>query len=61
MKWYKWKNRGGQIVLNASRHLVLPVANMLVAWLVMHYNGAEHWGAFVPDLILINLSVHILA
>lgn len=57
----KWKDRGAQIVLNAARHLILPVANMLVAWLVMHYNGAEQWGAFVPDLILINLSVHILA
>ena len=42
----KWKERGSQVVLNAARYLIIPVANMVVAWLVIHFNTAEIWGSF---------------
>ena len=55
--------RRGQIVLiNATRHLMVPLENLGAAWLVVVFrDGAAQWGAFVGTQIVVGLMVHALS
>ncbi len=46
---------------NGARHLVVPLANFVVSYLVVSMASAELWGEFVVRLVLVTLTVHILS
>lgn len=46
---------------NAARHGVVPLANFVVAYLVIDRGSAEIWSGFVVRLVAVSLVVHVLA
>jgi O-antigen/teichoic acid export membrane protein len=46
---------------NGARHLVVPLVNFVVSYLVISLASAEIWGEFVVRLVVVTLTVHILA
>lgn len=54
--------RGRLVVINATRHLMVPLENLGAAWLVVVFrDGAAEWGAFVGTQIVVGLMVHVLS
>lgn len=54
--------RGRLVVINATRHLMVPLENLGAAWLVVVFrDGATEWGAFVGTQIVVGLVVHALS
>lgn len=46
---------------NTLRHLVTPLGNFIVAYLVISTASTELWGAFAVRLVIVTLAVHLLA
>jgi O-antigen/teichoic acid export membrane protein len=46
---------------NATRHLVGPLANFLVSYLVIRWASPELWGSFVIRLVVVTLTVHVVS
>jgi len=54
--------RGRIVVVNAARHLMVPMENLASAWLVVVFLDADAvWGAFVGTQIVVGLTVHVLS
>ncbi len=54
--------RGRLVLVNATRHLMVPLENLGAAWIVVVFrDGAAEWGAFVGTQIVIGLMVHALS
>ncbi len=54
--------RGRIVLVNATRHLMVPLENLGAAWLVVVFrDGAAQWGAFVGTQIVVGLMVHFLS
>lgn len=54
--------RGRIVLVNATRHLMVPLENLGAAWLVVVFrDGAAEWGAFVGTQIVVGLVVHVLS
>ncbi|MEN8162563.1 MAG: hypothetical protein ABFS37_00400 [Acidobacteriota bacterium] len=54
--------RGRLVLVNATRHLMVPLENLGAAWLVVVFrDGAVEWGAFVGTQIVVGLIVHALS
>ena len=54
--------RSRLVVINATRHLMVPLENLGAAWLVVVFrDGAAEWGAFVGTQIVVGLMVHVLS
>ncbi|MCK5379682.1 MAG: hypothetical protein KAJ78_09765 [Acidobacteria bacterium] len=54
--------RGRIVLVNAARHLMVPLENLGAAWFVIVFrDGAAEWGAFVGTQIVVGLMVHALS
>ncbi len=54
--------RGRIVSVNATRHLMVPLENLVAAWLVIVFLGADAvWGAFVGAQIVVGLMVHVMS
>jgi len=54
--------RGRLVLVNATRHLMVPLENLGAAWLVVVFrDGSAEWGAFVGTQIVVGLMVHALS
>lgn len=54
--------RGRIVLVNATRHLMVPAENLGAAWLVIVFRQADTvWGAFVGTQIVIGLTIQILS
>ncbi len=49
------------IIGNGARHLVVPLANFVISYLVVSMASAELWGEFVVRLVVVTLTVHVLS
>ena len=48
------------IIMNGVRTFILPVTLFVVSYFVVNYYHHQLWGAFVVELLLVNIIVHVL-
>jgi len=49
------------VIENTTRHLAVPLASFIVSYIVISATSPELWGRFAINLIVVNLTVHLLA
>ncbi|KAA3603933.1 MAG: hypothetical protein DWQ06_05600 [Calditrichaeota bacterium] len=57
----KIRKRLSIIFSNSLNNLVLPISNVLVSFLVIHFASVELWGEFVFLMIFVNLASQFLS